>query len=104
MAWVVMPNHVHVLVEQLAGFRLADVVRAWKSVTAKKINKSRKSSGVVWAREYHDRFIRGNGHIHSAVSYTENNPVKAGLVKHHEDWQYSSAAQESAGGTPAVPG
>jgi REP element-mobilizing transposase RayT len=104
IAWVVMPNHVLVLVGQIAGFRLADVVGAWKSFTAKKINKIRNVNGAVWAREYHDRYIRDERHFHSAISYIENNPVKAGLAKHPGDWPYSSAAQQSAGGTPAVPG
>jgi type I restriction enzyme R subunit/putative DNA methylase len=99
-----MPNHVHVLVEQMVEFRLAEVVWAWKSFTAKKINRIREPSGVVWAREYHDRFIRDNGHFHSVISYIENNPVKAALVKHPEDWSYSSAARRTAGGTPTVPG
>ena len=64
---------------------------AWKSFTAKKINQLRKSSGVVWAREYHDRFIRDNGHFHSVITYIENNPVKAKLVASAKEWPWSSA-------------
>src|SRR2546423_15472650 len=47
ISWVIMPNHVHVLVEQIDGYRLSDVVRGWKSFTAKEINKVRKSGGTV---------------------------------------------------------
>ena len=104
IAWVIMPNHVHVLIEQIVGFRLAEIVGSWKSFTAKEINKRRKMSGTVWSREYFDRFIRDEKHFNNATSYVENNPVKAGLVKCPEAWQYSSATRRHAGGTPAVPG
>ena len=39
-AWVVMPNHVHVLIEPMAGKALADIVQSWKSYTAKLILKN----------------------------------------------------------------
>ena len=103
IAWVIMPNHVHVVIEQTDGFPLGDVVRDWKSFSAKAINKTRGAKGAVWAADYFDRFIRDGIHFASAVSYVENNPVKAGLCRHSHDWPYSSA-NESAGGTPAVPG
>ena len=37
--WVIMPNHVHVLIEMLPGHRLSDVVHSWKSFTAKEANR-----------------------------------------------------------------
>lgn len=104
IAWVVMPNHVHVMIEQVVGFQLAEIVGSWKSFTAKEINKTEHRSGPVWAREYFDRFIRDEQHYLDAVSYIENNPVKARLGQNPGDWQFSSAFKESAGGTPAVPG
>lgn len=105
LAWVIMPNHVHVLIEQIDGFPLGDVVRSWKSYTAKEINKLRRANGSVWAPDYFDRFIRNGQHFADTVFYIENNPVKAGLVKRAVDWPYSSVVvQKDAGGTPAVPG
>ncbi|HEX4079931.1 MAG TPA: transposase [Rhizomicrobium sp.] len=103
IAWVVMPNHVHVTVEQIYGFPIGDVIHAWKSFTAKAINKCRGANGAVWAPDYVDRVVRNERHFANAIGYIENNPVKAGLARHPEDWPYSSAAG-SAGGTPAVPG
>jgi putative transposase len=58
LAWVIMPNHVHALVEPFEGFRLGDIVQAWRSFTAKAINKRRSASGAVWAPDYFDRLIR----------------------------------------------
>jgi REP element-mobilizing transposase RayT len=91
LVWVVMPNHVHVMIEQIEGFRLSDVVRSWKSYTAKAVNALRKSSGAVWAPDYFDRFVRNERHFANALRYIEENPVTAGLAPRAEDWPYSSA-------------
>jgi REP element-mobilizing transposase RayT len=92
LAWVIMPNHAHVLIEQLAGYPLSSVVHSWKSFTAKEINKLERSSGTVWAPDYHDRFVRNAEHYENAVHYIEQNPVKAGLARQAEDWLFSSAS------------
>jgi putative DNA methylase len=94
IAWVVMPNHVHALIEQIEGHRLSDVVHAWKSFTAKAVNRRIGSRGPVWAQDYFDRFIRDDAHFFSARRYIEENPVKAGLVAQPHDWAFSSAVAE----------
>ena len=90
-AWVVMPNHVHVLIAPIAGNRLADIVQAWKSWSAKAINTRRGASGIVWQREYFDQFIRDEQHFAAALAYIEENPVKAGLAAKPSDWRFGSA-------------
>jgi REP element-mobilizing transposase RayT len=90
-AWVVMPNHVHALIAPSAGNRLADIVQAWKSWTAKAINRQRGASGMVWQQEYFDRFIRDERHFAAALAYIEENPVKAGLASKPSDWRFGSA-------------
>ena len=97
LAWAIMPNHVHVLIEQLEGFPLSDIIRGWKSFTAEEINKARHARGTIWAPDYFDRFIRNGRHFGNAVAYIENNPVKAGFVERPEDWSFSSAANRKAG-------
>jgi cysteine desulfurase len=86
-AWVVMPNHVHVLVEPLAGNTVAHLVQSWKSFTSRRF----ASSDVGWQRDYFDRFIRDADHYWKTVRYIEDNPVHAGLVTRAEDWLWSSA-------------
>jgi REP element-mobilizing transposase RayT len=92
LAWIVMPNHVHVLIEQTAGFRLDTVVHSWKSFTSRQISKSEGRTGRVWAADYFDRYIRDDEHYRNAVFYIENNSVKAKLVGKPEEWEFSSAA------------
>jgi REP element-mobilizing transposase RayT len=95
VAWATMPNHVHAMVEQIDGHALGDVLHAWKSFTAKAINKRRGAQGAVWAADYFDRYIRDAEHFEAAVYYIENNPVKAGLAARADDWPFSSARRRS---------
>lgn len=90
-AWVVMPNHVHVLIRQAAGYRLSDTVQGWKSWSARQINRYRGTRGTVWQREYFDRYIRNQRHFDATVAYLEGNPVSAQLVATPEQWRFSSA-------------
>jgi REP element-mobilizing transposase RayT len=91
MAWMIMPNHVHVLIEQIEGQPLAGIVHGWKSFTAKAANKYIGRTGAFWAPEYFDRYIRDQAHFDGAVHYIHENPVKAGLATHAAEWRWSSA-------------
>ena len=93
LAWVVMPNHVHTLIETREGFPLRRIVHSWKSYTAKAANRLLCRSGPFWYSEYFDRYIRDERHYLTAIAYIHNNPVKAGLVADAMDWQLSSARQ-----------
>ena len=98
LAWVIMPNHVHVLVEILA-MPMSLVVKNWKSYTAKIINRRLGRTGEFWQEDYFDRYIRDEAHLKKTVRYIENNPVKAGLVKFAPEWPFSSARFRNEYGT-----
>lgn len=100
LAWVVMPNHVHALIEMLQT-PLAEILHGWKSYTSKAANRLLKRAGDFWQDEYFDRFVRSEEHFHKAVHYIDNNPVKAGLVKSPAEWRFGSACHRSAGSLPA---
>ena len=91
LAWAVMPNHVHALIEQIDGYSLSSIAHSWKSFTAKAINKCQGTTGSVWSPDYHDRFVRNAEHYGRAINYIEQNPVKAGLIGRAEDWPFCSA-------------
>ncbi len=91
IAWCVMPNHVHGLIETQEDWPLATLVHSWKSYTAHRANQILGRCGELWFREYHDRFIRDDRHFANAVAYIEQNPVKAGLAGLPEAWRWSSA-------------
>ena len=91
LAWTVMPNHVHVVASVREWVDLGDLVRAWKGPAAIAINRLHGRSGRLWAREYHDRYMRDDGHLTRTVAYIERNPVKAGLCQSPEEWEFGSA-------------
>ena len=101
LAWCVMPNHVHALIETREGFPLADVLHSWKSFTSKEANKMVGRTGAFWQREYLDRYVRNAEHYQAVVAYIEENPVKAGLTKVKMDWPWSSARFRAHLGAPA---
>ncbi len=90
LAWCIMPNHVHVVVEPDDQQNLGAIVQGWKSYSAKMANRPLNRSGAFWHSDYFDRFIRDEGHLQRTVDYVENNPVKAGLVEGASDWAWSS--------------
>ncbi|MBS0386033.1 MAG: transposase [Proteobacteria bacterium] len=91
LAWCVMSNHVHAIVEQMDGWPLANVAHSWKSFTANEVNRLLGRKGPLWMREYFDRFMRDDDHLNGTIFYVENNPVTAGLVECPPDWRWSSA-------------
>ncbi|NLG50547.1 MAG: transposase [Chloroflexi bacterium] len=91
LAWVIMPNHVHVLIETLPGHPLDHILHSWKSFTASKANAILGRKGAFWHRDYYDRYIRDERHLERAVLYMHNNPVQAGLVDKPQDWPFGSA-------------
>ena len=90
-AWTIMPSHVHVLFTVLGRATLSDIVASWKKFTARQCNQQLGRSGPFWMADYWDRFIRNDAHFDSAVSYVDNDPVKAGLVKTPDQWEWGSA-------------
>ncbi|MEI7643038.1 MAG: DUF1156 domain-containing protein [Chloroflexales bacterium] len=102
LAWVIMPNHVHVLIETFAGYPLDQILHSWKSYTAKEANKLLGRTGEFWQPEYFDRYIRDERHLADVVSYIHENPVKAGLASRAEDWVWSSARDHAAHATGTV--
>ena len=91
LAWCVMPNHVHAVIEQVEGYPLGRVVSAWKGYAARRINVLQGRSGPFWASDYFDRYMRDATQLERAIAYVENNPVAAGLAARPEDWPFSSA-------------
>ncbi len=91
IAWVIMPNHVHVLAHFSPSTDLGKTVQSWKSVTAHRINRQLGRSGALWQKDYFDRFMRDGRHVSRTIEYIHWNPVKAGLCECPEDWRFSSA-------------
>lgn len=104
-AWTVMPNHAHVVVWPMAGYKLSDILHSWKSFTAHEINKRLPKKYVpFWQGESYDHLIRDDEDLQRCCHYTVMNPVNAGLCSRPEEWPWSSSYaglnNGNGGGTP----
>ena len=82
-AYVVMPNHVHVLFQPMEGRTISRIVADWKSFTAHKINESRGTDGTVWQKESFDTLIRSQRHFQTVISYIRKNDLMRAWVVYH---------------------
>ena len=78
-AFVVMPNHVHVLVQPAKDYSLSDILHSWKSFSGKAINKLLGRTGAFWQEETYDRIVRDWNELVRYRDYIVRNPEKAKL-------------------------
>jgi len=97
-AWVVMPNHVHVLFK-VGSVSMSETVGAWKKHTGRLANKLLGKQDAFWAEDYFDVFMRDAEHEQKTIRYIENNPTKAKLVLDPKDWPWSSVRFRNEFGT-----
>lgn len=83
-AYVVMPNHVHVLVEIFPGLLVEELCYRWKHAMAFRINPLVGRRGRLWQSESWDHIVRSEVSYFKFRQYILENPRKAGLV----DWPY----------------
>lgn len=75
-AYVVMNDHVHVIVGPHPDFRLETILHSWKSFSAKRIGGHRQHVGAIWQDEYFDRVIRNDVEYQEKRDYVLGNPFR----------------------------
>ncbi len=90
-AWVVMPNHVHVVVWPRPPNSLSSILHSWKSYTANEANRLLNRVGrPFWQKESYDHLLRDDDDSFRCCNYTTMNPLQARLCSRPEDWKWSS--------------
>jgi REP element-mobilizing transposase RayT len=79
-SFVIMPNHIHLIVRLVPEHSLPEIVKSWKSFTARKINTQRGLTGALWQGGYWDRLIRDAAHLFRCREYIRRNPEKGSLA------------------------
>jgi len=88
-SYVIMPDHVHFFCTDAAGTSsLSRMVGAWKQWTAKELCLRFGIERPLWQKEFFDHLIRSSESYSEKWEYVRNNPVRAGLVEHSDDWKY----------------
>ncbi len=82
LAWVIMPDHLHWLIQLNESWTLSRVVKTLKARSALAINRHLCRRGSVWQRAYFDRALRVTDDVRQAARYIVANPLRAGLVQH----------------------
>jgi REP element-mobilizing transposase RayT len=101
--WVIMPNHVHLVLWPMPNHILNDILRSRKRRTARQANVLlRRTGDTFWQHESYDHWIRNDEEKARICRYIRNNPVKAGLCQSPEAWRWGSAgyAKRTASGLP----
>ncbi len=90
-AWVILPNHYHILLSVEIFEIISDVLQYLHGSTAYRWNKEDGLTGQrkIWYR-FSDRAIRNESHLQRAFNYLHYNPVKHGYVDDVYDWRWSS--------------
>ena len=103
LAWVLMPDHLHMLIELGAKESLALVVQRIKSVSAAAVNRHPGREGPLWQRAFHDHALREDEDVLVAARYVVANPIRAGLVADIRDYPYWDAIWLDERNHPLVP-
>ena len=94
-AAVIMPTHVHLLMEPLRGHDLSRILQGIKGASAREINKLLGVTGTFWLDESYDHIVRSEKQYWRFIRYIAGNPTKAGL-RDHEYWLYQGGAKSGA--------
>lgn len=91
MAWVLMPDHAHWLLQLGPHDTLGRVVSRMKARSSAAVNNLQGGCQNVWARAYHDHAIRDTEDLRNVARYIVANPLRAGLVQGLGDYPFWDA-------------
>ena len=92
LAWVVMPDHLHLLIALGTEESLSGVVQKTKSNTARELKFCNPRIEQVWAPAFHGRALRRDEDLRDFARYLVLNPVRAGLVRRVGDYPFWDAS------------
>jgi putative transposase len=88
--YVVMPNHIHLLLSVKPEQQLSRVIQLIKGGFSHSLRENGMVMRTVWERRYYDRRVRDANELAGFAHYIRENPVRKGLVERAEDYPYSS--------------
>lgn len=92
LAWVLMPDHWHGLLQLGHDEDLSMVIGRFKAVTSRAVPEHSRINGWLWGRGFHDRALRCDEGLRESARYLVRNPLRAGLVDDIGNYPYWNAA------------
>ena len=86
-----MPDHVHLLISASDKKGIIELIKEIKSLSAK-LAWQLGYNGIIWQRSFYDHFLRKDEDCRIAANYIIHNPVRAGIVEHWKDYQFSGSS------------
>ena len=94
-AYVLMPNYVHLLITPMFENGISKMMQALGGSYVNYINATYKRSGTLWQGPFKNSLIDSDISLLACMCYIELDPVRAGLVKHPGEYQWSSYQQNA---------
>jgi REP element-mobilizing transposase RayT len=91
LAWVLMPDHAHWLLQLGETDSLGDVIGRLKSASSRHTNRALNRTGPLWSKAFHDHALREEEDLQAVARYIVANPLRAGLVKRIGDYPFWNA-------------
>ncbi len=101
-AYVLMSNHIHLLLESPAEDVLGRPLRWFMTQTAKTFHRLRQRSGHFWERRYRACLVEDDLYVLAALRYMDRNPVRARIVEEPETYAWSSCASYALGASNSI--
>jgi len=89
-AYVLMPDHMHLVVTPRESGNISQSMPSLKLHTAREIGALLGSKGGIWQARFYERALRTPKDVEEAIVYVHDNPIRAGLADSPEDYYWSS--------------
>ncbi len=96
-AYVLMTNHVHLLVTPMANHGVSQMMQALGRRYVYYINKTYKRTGTLWEGRYKSSLIDSDSYLLTCMRYIELNPIRAAMVDHPGEYEWSSYGANAQG-------
>ncbi len=96
-AYVIMSNHLHLLLTPNDKDQLAIFMQSMANRYVRYFNAKHKRTGTIWEGRYKSCLIDSSNYLFTLYKYIEMNPVKASMVKNSKDYEWSSYRHNAFG-------
>ena len=96
-AYVLMTNHVHLLVTPAQSYSIAHMMQDLGRKYVRYINHIYQRTGTLWEGRYKASLVDSEAYLLTCMRYIEMNPVRAGMVEHPGEYRWSSYAKNAQG-------
>ncbi len=90
LAWVIMPDHVHLILMPDEKYDLSSTIKGIKGSFARKWNAEQCSRGAVWQESFYEHEVRNEADLLEKVRYIHGNAVMASIVQVPHEYRWTS--------------